>query len=171
MHCRRVWRRLRRVRPPRSSRTTERQIAIGPGWRHEYRRLHCTQRRLQSRAAFRLRARQEVLAAVYEDVEGDERRRRLTRQHVDARDGWMNPLQEGVEIEALTTGDHDFAIDDDAGFEIGAQAGLDLRKVAPQRPQIATLNDQRIAVPEDERAESVPLRLVQPSPAGGHLAG
>src|SRR5262249_54841551 len=41
----------------------------------------------------------------------------------------------------------------------------ELRKITSQRLQVTALNQQLVAVPEDKRSKSVPLRLIQPARA------
>ncbi len=61
------------------------------------------------------RPRQPRLVAEGEEVEGDERARRLLGQPVDPRRRRVDALQQGVEVEpvAVGVGDDDLAVDDD----------------------------------------------------------
>ena len=116
----------------------------------------------QRLAAVRERAGAEVLAVQREQIPGHEARRGLGGEQADARIGRMDPEQERIEVEAAGSGDHHLAVDHDPGRQGGHQGRHELGEVALQRPQVAALQDQLVAVPEDEAAEAVPLRLVCP---------
>ena len=100
-----------------------------------------------------------------EQVERDEPRRRLLREHLDPRRGRVDALAERVE-ELAAVG----AVDDDLAVEHDARVGeRELREVARQRTAVARLQVHVAAVDERDRAEAVPLRLVGPALALGQL--
>ena len=82
----------------------------------------------------------------------------------------MDAQQQGVEVEAAVgTGDDHLAVEDEPG--VGgthrAQRLFELGEVAVQRLEVARLDVHLGPVPEDEGAEAVPFRLVDPSVAVG----
>src|SRR5262249_61789864 len=88
-------------------------------------------------------------------------RRRGQLMHPRSR-GMQAKLKE-VEVETAGADDHDLAVDDTAPWELLDEGRRELREVAIQRTQVAALRVHTIAIPEDQRAEAVPLRLEQPS--------
>src|SRR4029078_11003098 len=63
---------------------------------------------------------------------------------------------------------HDLAIDDRSWWELGERRVMKLGKVAIQRTEIATLDEDFVArTATYERSEAVPFRLVEKR-AGGH---
>src|SRR2546423_7553141 len=73
----------------------------------------------------------------------------------------MEPHLQRVEVEASRGRDHDLAVDDAIVRQLLEQRIVQLGKVAIERPQIAALDVEVVAAAEHDRAESVPLRLVQ----------
>ena len=98
----------------------------------------------------------EVVVAVGEVVEGDERCRRLLGEHPDARRRRMDPDQERVEVEAaLGTGDDHLAVQHEPGVRAaqGQERPVELGEVSVQRLQVAGLEVDIGAVTEDEGAK------------------
>jgi hypothetical protein len=94
-----------------------------------------------------------------EHVEGDEARRRLLGEHVDARLGGVDALAEQVEVRlAVLAEDDDLAVEDAAAL---GQAH-ELREVAREVAAVARLQVGLAAVAERDAAVAVPLRLVDP---------
>jgi len=81
--------------------------------------------------------------------------------------------EEGVEVEAPGPRDHDLAVHHGAIRERSEQRRRQLREVALQRPQVAALQEELVAIPEDDAAEAIPFRLVCPAVAlrEGRLRG
>ena len=103
-----------------------------------------------------------------QQVEGDERRRRLGGESADAGFGGMDALQQRVEVEpAIIGGRHDdLAVDDASLRQRRKQRFEQLGEVAGERALVAAGELDLVAVAEDDAAEAVPLRLVQPAIAG-----
>ena len=108
---------------------------------------------------------EQRLVAVREQVEGDEARRRLLGEHVDARLGGVDALAERVEVlPAVGVEEDDLPVEHVAALGEGQ-----FREVAAQRLPAARLQVHVRAVDEGERAESVPLGLVDPARARRQL--
>ena len=121
--------------------------------------------RLQAVAALGLRQLQQRLVAVRQQVEGDEARRRLLGEHLDARLGGVDALAEGVEVlPAVGVEEDDLPVEHVAALREGQ-----FREIAAQRLPAARLQVYVRAVDEGERAESVPLGLVDPARARRQL--
>ena len=116
-------------------------------------------------AALALRRAAHVAAVGGEQIERDELRRRLLRELGDARRGRMQPELQRVEVEAARRRDHDLAVEHAAGRQRVEKRGVQLGKVAIERLEIAALDEHVGAAAKDDRAKSVPLRLVQERPA------
>ena len=85
--------------------------------------------RLEPVAALGLRQLEQRLVAVGEQVEGDEARRRLLGEHVDARLGGVDALAERVEVlPAVGVEEHDLPVEHVAALREGQ-----LGEVAAQR--------------------------------------
>ena len=112
-------------------------------------------------AALGLRQLEQHLVVEREQVEGDEARRRLLGEHADARLGGVDPLAERVEVlAALVVEQHDLAVE-----HVAALGERQLGEVARHRLAAARLQVDLAAVDEGERAEAVPLGLVDPAVA------
>ena len=84
----------------------------------------------------------------------------------------MDPQEQRLELEAAVAGDHDLAVEDAALRQGRLERRVELREVAIERLEVPGLDVGLVAVPEDERPEAVPLRLVEPaSPSGRPSAG
>ena len=73
----------------------------------------------------------------------------------------MQPKLERVEVKAIGSGDHDFAVDHTAPRQRIQQLRVQLGKIAIQGLQIATLDVHIGAAAEHDRPKAVPLRLEQ----------
>src|SRR5690606_14763221 len=117
------------------------------------------QKVLEPSATFFLRLGHEVLPVDGEEIESDERGRRLGRQFLNAGAGGMEAKLQGVEIQAAVHPNDDLSIHHAARrkqFEAGL---VYVWKVAIEGPLIAALDvDIRIS-PEDQRPKAIPLRL------------
>ena len=113
-----------RPAPSKRSNHSRRQRAVGGRRREQHRRLGRSRARVSSRAR---RSRNgtlaQVVVALGEQVEGDERRRRLLREHRDARRRRMDAQRQQVEVEAVLGGDHDLTVDDARARAGGRAAG------------------------------------------------
>src|SRR3954471_15114949 len=77
----------------------------------------------------------------------------------------MDPEQERLEGKLPVRRDHDLAIDDATLRQARLQRVGELGKVAIERLEVTTLDQDLVAVAEDDRPEAVPLRLEQPAVA------
>ena len=105
-------------------------LGVRSGGRQVDRRGGVAQRRLQEPPPLTLRGRAKVSVIEGEQVPGDERRRRLCRQQLHPRCGRMDAQQQRVEIEAVRTGNHNFAVKDAALREGGHERRRQFREVA-----------------------------------------
>ena len=69
-----------------------------------------------------------------QQVEGDERGGRSPREHGHARGGRVQAQLETFEVEALVSGDHDFAVQDAVIGKSRQQRFVKFREVAVERP-------------------------------------
>ena len=83
----------------------------------------------------------EVIGPLGQAVEGDVGRRRLGRQHLHARCRRMNAEEQGLELEPSVAGDHDLAVQHEAGGGTAerAKGSEELREVSVQRLQVPRL--------------------------------
>src|SRR5262249_31201066 len=102
-----------------------------------------------------------------EEVERHERRWRRGGQLLHPRSGGMQAQLKEIEVETAGADDHDLAVDDTALREMLDEGWSELGEVAIQRTQGAALRVHTIVIPEDQRAEPVPLRLEQPTRSFG----
>src|SRR5687768_9521598 len=79
----------------------------------------------------------------------------------------MDPQEEGLELESIRPGDDDLPVEHAALRDVRAQRRRELREVAVEWLEVPTLDEQLIAVAEDDGAETVPFRLEQPAVALG----
>src|SRR6185437_8347630 len=103
----------------------------------------------------------EVVIADGQQVEGDERRRRLLGQHPHPRIGRVDALLQCLEVEAVIGGDDDLAVDHAALRQLGDRRGDQLGEIAGHRFFVAAADLDLIAVAEKDRPEAVPLRLIR----------
>jgi hypothetical protein len=137
---------------------------VGGDRRQQQRRREVLEQRLEPSPSLGERRLHQVVVAVGEEVEGDERRRRLDPQTLDARPRRMHPLQERAEVRARPGADDDLAVEHEAAGG-GVRHGVDeLREVPAEAVQVPALKLGPISVAVRERAEAVPLRLVQEVP-------
>ena len=108
-------------------------------------------------------ARGEVLVALREQVEDDEAGRGLFGQQPDPARGGVQAQLQRLEVQgaALRVDEHDLAVDDAAFGQVRADRLDDLGEVPRHRTLVAAADLDLVTVPEDDRAEPVPLRLVQ----------
>ncbi len=107
----------------------------------------------------------QILVAFGEQVERDEHRRGLGGETLHARGGGVDALTERLPIEALCARfagrDDDLAIEQAGSGEDLRQSLDELGEVTGERLRAARADLERLAVPGDETAEAVPLRLEQ----------
>ena len=99
----------------------------------------------------------QVLVTDAQEVERDERRRCLAREHAHARLGGMDPLLQRVEVETRLAGDHDLAVDDDPIGQLALERVDQLGEVARHRAFVAATELDLVTVPEHDAPEAVPL--------------
>ena len=80
----------------------------------------------------------------------------------------MDAKLEGVEVEVAVVGDDEFPIEDALFGELVAKGREHLGEVAIERFLVAALEEDFIAIAEDEDAEAVTLWLVDPFAFGGY---
>ncbi len=82
----------------------------------------------------------------------------------------VEPQLQRVEVQTVLVGQDHLAVHDAAGRERFAKRRDQLREVALQRPRVAALDPDIVALAEDDRPEPVPLRLVPPPVTARDLA-
>jgi hypothetical protein len=127
-------------------------------------RQHAGERRLEMPAPLGLGQTAQILVADRERIECDERGWTGVGQLGHPGSGRVQAQLQRVEVEPVRRRDDDLAVDDTAVRQAGNQRVVQLGEIAIERPQVAALHEQVIAGPEDNRAEAVPLRLVQEIP-------
>src|SRR5581483_9914160 len=142
-----------------------RQVAVARRRREVRGRADARERALEPRAALREERTAQVVSAVREEVEGDERRGRLRGELANARFRRVDAHLQRIEVEAVVGHDHDLAVEHDRRRQRFDEAARELREVAIQRLQVAALDIDVAVRREDDRAEAVPLRLVEPAVA------
>ena len=78
----------------------------------------------------------------------------------------MNAELQRVEVEAAVGGDDDFAVEHAAGGQLRAERIEQIGEVAVQRLFVAALDQDLVAIAEDQRAKAIPLRLEDPCSIG-----
>ena len=73
----------------------------------------------------------------------------------------MDPLLERLEVERTVTHQDHLAVEDATLGQRATQRLGELREVPVERLLVAALGDDRVAVAKDDRAEAVPLGLVE----------
>ncbi len=81
----------------------------------------------------------------------------------------MDPQLQGIEVQAAAGSDDDLSVEHASGRKLPQQVPLDLGKVAVQWLALAALNEDLVAIAEDQRPEAVPLGLEDPTIAPGQL--
>ena len=104
----------------------------------------------------------EVAAVELEEVEEDYRGGRLGGEGFDAGGCGVDAEGEGVEVEAGSGGDDDFAVENTLRGELLEEGFAEFGKVAVEGLAVAALDEEVVAVAEDEGAEAVPLGLEGP---------
>src|SRR5688572_20032760 len=79
----------------------------------------------------------------------------------------MQAELERVEVESVVRRDHDLAVEHAPLGKASFEWLLEIRKVTVERLEVATLDVELVLVLEDERAEAIPLRLVEELVARG----
>ena len=103
----------------------------------------------------------DVGAIQVQNVEHDERSRRLLREHSHAGIGWMNPLLQGLEIQAVIGGDDDLTVDHATARQLGRDGRDQFGEVARHRPLVSAAQLHLVAVAEANRPEPIPFGLVR----------
>src|SRR5262245_12007028 len=147
-----------------------RGAALLGGRRQVQGRLGALEQRLELAAALAERAGAQVPIALAEKVPEDHRGRELLRQHRDARGGGVDAQLQRLEVESAVPRDHDLAVEHAAPRELRLERLAELREVAVERLLVAALQQELVAVAEDDHPESVPLRLEDPARAVRQLA-
>jgi hypothetical protein len=151
-------------------------VVAGVRWRGGRRRSRSASRaqalpqRLQLGAALLERLRAQVAIACGEQVEEDDRRRDLLRQHRHPRRRRVQAQLKRVEVQRPAGGDHHLAVQHDALGQLRAQRIDQLGEIAAERLLVAALDQHLVAVAEHQRPEPVPLRLEDPARALGQLS-
>ena len=86
---------------------------------------------------------------------------RLRGEQRDAARGRVDALLQRPEVQAAVAGDHDLAVDHGARREVAPDGLHHLGEVAGHRPLLAAADLDLVAVAEHDRAEAVPLGLVE----------
>ena len=73
----------------------------------------------------------------------------------------MEPHLQGIEIQAVSGGDHDLAVNDASVGQLRDQDLVQLGKVAIERLEVAALDEELGAVAKDNGAKAIPLGLEQ----------
>ena len=74
----------------------------------------------------------------------------------------MQPQLESFEVQSLWAGNHHLAVQHAPPRQSGQERLDELRKIPAEGLPIATLEEQLLSIPKDERAEPIPLGLEQP---------
>jgi hypothetical protein len=82
----------------------------------------------------------------------------------------VKPQLKRLEVEPAVAGDDDLTIEHAAAGQLCLQWINQLGEVSIQRFLVAALNEDLVAVAEDERAKAIPLGLEDPSLAWRELA-
>ena len=138
-----------------------RERTVGRGRREEHWRLGLLERALEARASLLERLATQIVVALREQVERDERRRCFRRELLDARRGRMDPERQQIEVETMVGGDHDLAVDDGALREVLPKWIDQVGEVARERALVAAADLDVVTVAEHDGTEAVPLRLVE----------
>ena len=160
-----------RPAPSKTSNQWRATARIGRRRREPDRRVVASRRDRSSRAR---RSPNGALAQVVVGRRPGSRRRRMTAGAASAsiltRDaaGWMRSSSESKSSAAVRASDDDLAVEHESRLRAAerTQRLLQLGEVAIQRLEVARLDEELVAIAEDERAEAVPLRLVDPAVAG-----
>ena len=118
-------------------------------------------------APLALRRRAQILIAQGEHVPADERRRSLFGEHAYPRFRRVYAQQQRLELESVRPRNHDLTVDDATFRQVRPERGRQLGKVSIERLEVATLDEDRVAIAEDDRPEAVPLGLEEPAFALG----
>src|SRR5438105_8411727 len=148
-----------------------RDCAIARRGREEDGRPDLAERALEPLAPLFLGSSAEIVLAFEEKIEGDERGWRLLGEQLDARRRRMDAQEQRIEVEPVLGGDDDLPVEHAARRRLLAERREQLGEVPVERFFLARLQNHFRAVAEDEGAEAVPLRLVEPAAALGQRRG
>ena len=90
---------------------------------------------------------------------------------VDPGLGRMDPLGQGIEVEAVGTGDHDLPVEHALVGEIALEWVDELGEVPGERLLVPAAQLDLVTLAEDDATESVPLRFVEHAFGPGELPG
>jgi len=135
------------------------------------RRLSAAQDLLEHAASHPERFSGEVTVAKGEQIERDVVRGGLPGKQLDSAFGRMDPLLQDLEVKAPKggIGHDDLPVDNAAIGQPQPDCRYELREVAGHRSEIAAADLDLVAVAKDDRAEPVPLGLVDIFPPGDVL--
>src|SRR5829696_8406741 len=103
-----------------------------------------------------------------QQIEGDEASGSLLREQLDPAGRGMDTLLQYLEFEPVSDHDDDLPIDDTAFRQVLFDRLNHFGEIPRHRPLVARADLYLITIPEDDRPEAVPLRLVREI-AGGNL--
>jgi hypothetical protein len=135
------------------------------------RRRGLAKKHLQELAALALGSGAEVAVVEGEQIPGHVAGGRLGREQLDPRRRGVDAQQQRVEVQAARPGDHHLPVQDAAWWQCGAQRGREFGEVAVERLLVAALDEDLVAVAEDDGSKAVPLGLVLPARADRNLVG
>jgi len=139
------------------------QVVIARHRREMQGTAHLREHLLELLATLFLWCTHQVLAAGREEIECDERRRRLLCQHGDARGRGMQAHLQASEIQAVRGGHDDLAVYHGTDRQLRQKHCVQLGEVAIEWPQIAALNVDVVfaGAAKHDGAKAVPFRLIQ----------
>src|SRR5216110_2959778 len=82
----------------------------------------------------------------------------------------METKLQRLEVETTILRDHDFSVEHASRGKLPRKCFDELREIPVEGLLVAALNEQLVAVAEDERAEAIPFRLENPVVAGRQVA-
>jgi hypothetical protein len=81
----------------------------------------------------------------------------------------MNPKLERVKVKTGSTRNDYLTIQDTGVRQLRVQGLQQFRKVAIERFTVPTLNQDLVAISEDDSSETIPLRLKDPTATGWYI--
>ncbi len=109
----------------------------------------------------------EVGVPFGQDVESDEPRRSRFAQHADSRVRRVDALLKGAKVQPVFRHDDNLSIQHELRLAQAAKGRQQLGEVTGHRTGAPADQRDLVAVPKDERPETVPFRLVLPAVALG----
>src|SRR3954463_8496850 len=73
----------------------------------------------------------------------------------------MQTQLQRIEVKTMLAGDHDFAVENTAGWQSLRTYFVQVGKVTVERPMIAALDEDLAPLTKYKRAKAIPLRLVK----------